>query len=82
MSVISIPKPLREKLGDEATDAFVEVIREIELESKKELATKDDIRALKDDIIKIEGEIKLIKWIISVMLAGVISLVLKAFFIS
>ncbi len=82
MSVISIPKPLREKLGDEATDAFVEVIREIELESKKELATKDDIRALKDNIIKIEGEIKLIKWMIGVMLAGVVSLVLKAFFIS
>ena len=28
MSIISIPKPLREKLGDEGTDALVQVLNE------------------------------------------------------
>ncbi len=36
MAVITIPKPLREKLGDEATDAFTEVIKEIDLDARKE----------------------------------------------
>ncbi len=52
MAVITIPKPLREKLGDEATDAFIEVIKEIEQESKKDLATKSDLSELKTEIIK------------------------------
>ncbi len=36
MSVITIPKALRDKLGEEATDAFTEVVRAIDLESRKE----------------------------------------------
>lgn len=54
MSVIVIPKPLREKLGDEASDAFVEVIKEIE--KKDELVTKDFLERrlaeLKTDLLK------------------------------
>lgn len=106
MTVISIPKALREKLGEEATDAFVDVIKAIDLDSKKELATKADIARLegkidtvkseldgkldtlksglegKIDTIKsdLDGELRLLKWMIGIMLAGITSLVLKAFF--
>ncbi len=94
MAVITIPRALREKLGDDATDAFVEVIREIEPDTDKikqnlvkEVATKDDIMALKDDInalkvdnIDIRSELKLLKWMIGVVIAGVVSLIMKAFF--
>lgn len=48
MSVITIPRALREKLGDEATDAFVDIINKIEpdngkirAEITKELLTKE-----------------------------------------
>ncbi|MEO5357822.1 MAG: hypothetical protein H7844_11050 [Nitrospirae bacterium YQR-1] len=40
MTVITIPRPLREKLGDDGTDAFIEVINKIDIESKKGLATE------------------------------------------
>lgn len=30
MAVIAIPKPLRDKLGDEGTDAFVQIVKEID----------------------------------------------------
>lgn len=36
MPVIAIPKPLRDKLGEEATDALTEVIRSIDLEARKD----------------------------------------------
>ncbi len=86
MSVIAIPRPLRERLGEDATDAFVEVIKELEIDSHRGLATKEDIALLKEDITKVivrivsvESELKLIKWIMGIMLAGVISLVMKTF---
>lgn len=54
MTVIAIPKPLREKLGDEASDAFVEVIKEVK--KKDELVTKDFLERrlaeLKTDLLK------------------------------
>ncbi len=56
MPVITIPKPLRDKLGDEATDAFVEVIREIDLETKKELVTKEYFERR---LSELEGKMKL-----------------------
>jgi len=34
MSIISIPKPLREKLGDEGTDALVQMLNENEKETR------------------------------------------------
>lgn len=36
MPVIAIPKPLRDKLGEEATDGLTEVIRSIALEARKD----------------------------------------------
>ena len=64
-------------LNEQAAKEIAEVIREVSLESQKELATKGDLRQLK---IEIDGELKLIKWMLGILIAGVISLVLKAFF--
>ena len=36
MGVITIPKVLRDKLGEEGTDAFTGVIKEIDLDARKE----------------------------------------------
>jgi bifunctional DNA-binding transcriptional regulator/antitoxin component of YhaV-PrlF toxin-antitoxin module len=80
MSLITIPKPLREKLGDEATDALVAILDKFEKETQKELASKDDITKIKLDIADIRSELKLIKWMMGIMLAGVLSLVMKTFF--
>ena len=44
------------------------------------LATKADISRLELKLLEHEGEFKLIKWMLGIILGGVIALVLKAFF--
>ncbi|KJU86907.1 hypothetical protein MBAV_000902 [Candidatus Magnetobacterium bavaricum] len=80
MSVITIPKALRDKLGDEGTDAFIKVISEAGLDTRRDLATKDDIAKVRDEIAIIRGELLLLKWMMGILIAGVVSLVMKAFF--
>jgi hypothetical protein len=36
--------------------------------------------ATKADVVRVEGELKLIKWMVGLVIGGVIALVLKAFF--
>ncbi|MBI5141125.1 MAG: hypothetical protein HZA20_02890 [Nitrospirae bacterium] len=63
MSVIAIPRHLREKLGDDATDAFVSVVREIDFEARKDtlaIAEERFERRLAEEIGKLRAE--LIKW--------------------
>ncbi|MBF0319651.1 MAG: DUF1640 domain-containing protein [Nitrospirae bacterium] len=61
MAVITIPDVLRERLGEKATMAFVDVIKEVDSESKKDLPTKTDLLAtkaeLKEDIYKVNERI-------------------------
>lgn len=45
-----------------------------------QLATKADVSRLELKLIEHEGEFKLIKWMLGIILGGVIALVLKAFF--
>jgi len=52
--VIAIPKPLRDKLGDEATEAFTDVVREIDFEAHG--ARKDAI-----DIVEERFERRLVE---------------------
>ncbi|MBF0318196.1 MAG: hypothetical protein HQL01_00115 [Nitrospirae bacterium] len=52
MSVIAIPKSLREKLGDEATEDLVKVINEVDSSSRKDLATKADLESAKSEMLK------------------------------
>ncbi len=61
-----------EEQAEAQTQAQKQALKEI-LETT--LATKDDIHRL-------EKQIAVLKWMMGVMLAGVVSLVLKAFFVS
>ena len=45
-----------------------------------QLATKADISRVELKLTEHEGEFKLIKWMLGIILGGVITLVLKAFF--
>jgi len=45
------------------------------------LATKDDINDLKLEMAELRSEMKLSRWMLATLLAGVISLVIKTFFI-
>jgi len=73
-------------LNEQAAKEIAEVMRDVSLESQKGLATKEDLMQLKSDLrqlkTEIDGELKLIKWMLGILIAGVISLVLKAFFMS
>ncbi|MBF0488549.1 MAG: hypothetical protein HQK98_10335 [Nitrospirae bacterium] len=64
MSVIAIPKPLREKLGEEATDALIEVLNKVEPDTARikaeltnELATKADVVELRVEIEKVRSDL-------------------------
>jgi hypothetical protein len=69
-------------------EAEAEALSEVLEINLKELATKQDIRLEVRDLEhrldarfeRIDGELKLTRWMLGVMLAGVMSLVLKAFF--
>jgi hypothetical protein len=75
-------------LNENAAKELAEVFREVSFESQKGLATKEDITRLeqttKSDLLQLKteigGELKLIKWMLGILIAGVLSLVLKAFF--
>jgi hypothetical protein len=44
------------------------------------LATKDDVARIECELIEHDGEFKLLKWMLGLLLGGVAALVLKAFF--
>ena len=45
-----------------------------------ELATKLDIEKIRVDIERVRGEILVLKWMLGVSIAGILSLILKSFF--
>ena len=54
-----------------------------DLATKRDLekfATKQDIRDLELKIMKIDGELRPLKWMMGIILPGVVSLVMRAFF--
>lgn len=63
-------------------EALAEAVREAQ--SDAALATKQDIELLKRDIkdldTKLTGELTLLKWMLGVLLGGVVALILRAFF--
>jgi hypothetical protein len=71
-------------IPQEQAEAVVRVI----VEAQDGLVTKHDLTEAKNEIKadmnirfeRIDGELKLNRWMLGVLLAGVISLVLKAFF--
>ncbi|MBF0567779.1 MAG: DUF1640 domain-containing protein [Nitrospirae bacterium] len=67
MSVIAIPRSLREKLGDDGVDDLITVISEVGLGSRWNTATKDDLRevkdnmATKDDLREVKDDLREVK---------------------
>ena len=69
------------------THCFVRKLKEAGFEEKQaELASKWDIREMELKIEsrfeQVKGELNLIKWMLGIMLGGVMALILKAFFSS
>ena len=67
------------------TERQAEAVTEAQRDSlsqalENQLATKTDIAKLEIKLIEHEGEFKLIKWMLGIIMGGVITLVLKAFF--
>ena len=76
---------LKIKLGEKETKALFDLV-ENKIDAKKdELATKlaiEKIRLVsKLDIEKIKAELLIVKWMFGVVLAGIVFLILKAFFV-
>jgi len=63
---------------------FTEQQAEAHTQAQKQVLSEvlDTTLATKDDINRFEKQIAVLKWMMGIMLAGVISLVLKAFFIT
>ncbi|MCG6552125.1 MAG: hypothetical protein L7F77_07340 [Candidatus Magnetominusculus sp. LBB02] len=55
MSVITIPRVLREKLGEDGAEALVNIINETDSTSRRDLATKAD---LSEEVGKLRLEIE------------------------
>ena len=76
MSTIEIElyELLKVKLGERETKALFEVV-DHKFDSKK-----DDL-ATKLDIEKIKAELAVLKWMMGVVIAGILALILKSFFV-
>ncbi len=74
LTAAGIPEAQAEALSDAFRDA----------QREAELATKQDIELLKRDIKELEtkltGELTLLKWMLGLVLGGVLALILRAFF--
>jgi len=82
---------LKLKLGEKETKAFftliehkVEAVEHKIEEQKNSLATKHDIEKTKSDLTleieRVKAEMLVMKWMLGAVLAGIISLILKAYF--
>ena len=74
----------RSGFSEEQAEALSDAFRESAESSVEDLATKQDIELLRRDIKEVEvrfsGEMKLIKWMMGFVLAGILALILKTFF--
>lgn len=73
-----------EALSEAQRESFAEIIDD-RLATNKDLkeveaSLKSDIGRLESGQIRLEGEIKLIKWMMGFVLAGIAALILKTFF--
>ncbi len=70
---IELYELLKTKLGERETKALFEVV-DHKFDSKK-----DDL-ATKLDIEKLKTELAIVKWMLGVVIAGILTLILKSFF--
>jgi DNA-binding transcriptional MerR regulator len=77
LKAAGLPEAQAKAISDAQRDVFNEAL-------DNSLATKLDIAKLEERMVRLEakfdGETKLTRWMLGVTLAGVLSLVLKAFF--
>lgn len=71
---------LKIKLGEKETKALFDLVEHKIEDGHNELATKLDIEKIKIEIEKLRGEFMVVKWMLGVLVAGNISLIIKAFF--
>ena len=45
-----------------------------------ELSQEDSLSPIENGLVEIKGEIKLIKWMLGLIIAGILSLILKTYF--
>ena len=76
---LKFAKRLKESgIPPEQAEAQAEALADAFETSSKEVATKADLRELE---LKITNQLTLLKWMVGIMLAGVVSLVMKTFFV-
>lgn len=66
-----------ENQAEAVSDALTQALNE---STSLTLASKAGIAKLETKLVEHDGEFKLIKWMLGILLGGVLSLVLKAFF--
>ena len=77
---IELYELLKVKLGERETKALFEVV-DHKFDSKKdELATKLDVEHVKLEIEKLRTEVAVSKWMLGLVITGILALILKAFF--
>ena len=77
---IELYELLKVKLGERETKALFEVV-DHKFDSKKDdLATKLDIEHIKLEIEKVRTEVTVSKWMLGVVITGILALILKTFF--
>ena len=62
---------------EDQAEALSEAFKESQATTIADLATKSDLKELG---LKFDGELKLLKWMLGFVLAGIAALVIKAFF--
>lgn len=68
-----MPEGQAEALADAQRDALAQTL-------DTQMATKADLSRLELKLVEHDGEFKLIKWMLGLLLGGVLALVLKTFF--
>ena len=71
---------LKLKLGERETKALFEVVDHKFENKKDDLATKLDVEHIKLEIEKVRTEVTVTKWMLGVVIAGILALILKSFF--
>jgi hypothetical protein len=77
VSEITLFNTLKTKLGEHEAQTLVEGIKTVVMEA---FNSKKDLLASKMDIEKLKAELLVLKWMLGFVLAGILSLVFKAFF--
>lgn len=77
VSEITLFNTLKAKLGEQEAQTVVEGIKQA---VKEEFENKKDVLATKTDVERINAQLLIVKWMLGVVLAGIVSLILKAFF--